>query len=39
VYSALASCILTIMAIAVEKNDIDIKNTTAFVKKKWEIML
>jgi uncharacterized OsmC-like protein len=31
--SALASCILTIMAIAVEKNDIDIKNTTAIVKK------
>jgi len=27
------------MAIAVEKNDIDIKNTTAIVKKKWEIML
>ncbi len=33
VCSALASCILTIMAIAVEKNDIDIKNTTAIVKK------
>ena len=31
--SALASCILTIMAIAVEKNGIDIKNTTAKVKK------
>ena len=31
--SALASCILTIMAIAVEKNDIDIKNTKAIVKK------
>ena len=33
VCSALASCILTIMAIAVEKNDIDIKDTTAIVKK------
>tara|TARA_B100000214_G_scaffold278779_1_gene208465 strand:+ start:4623 stop:5024 length:402 start_codon:yes stop_codon:yes gene_type:complete len=33
VSTALASCILTIMAIAVEKNDIDIKNTTAIVKK------
>ena len=33
VCSALASCILTIMAIAVEKNDVDIKNTTAIVKK------
>jgi len=33
VCSALASCILTIMAIAVEKNNIDIKNTTAIVKK------
>ena len=31
--SALASCILTIMAIAVEKNNIDIKNTTAIVRK------
>ena len=31
--SALASCILTIMAIAVEKNNIDIKNTVAKVKK------
>ena len=31
--SALSSCILTIMAIAVEKNDIDIKNTQAIVKK------
>jgi|TARA_B100001063_G_C16658672_1_gene499833 uncharacterized OsmC-like protein len=31
--SALASCILTIMAIAVEKNNIDIKKTTAIVKK------
>ena len=31
--SALASCILTIMAIAVEKNDIDIKGTIAIVKK------
>jgi len=31
--SALASCILTIMAIAVEKNSIDIKNTIAKVKK------
>jgi len=33
VCSALASCILTIMAIAVEKNDVDIKNTIAIVKK------
>ena len=33
VCSALASCILTIMAIAVEKNDVDIKGTTANVKK------
>ena len=33
VCSALASCILTIMAIAVEKNDVDIKDTTAIVKK------
>jgi len=33
VCSALASCILTIMAIAVEKNNIDIKGTTAMVKK------
>ena len=33
VCSALASCILTIMAIAVEKNDIDIKDTKATVKK------
>ncbi len=33
VCSALASCILTIMAIAVEKNGIDIKNTVATVKK------
>ena len=33
VCSALASCILTIMAIAIEKNDIDIKNTKAIVKK------
>ena len=33
VCSALASCILTIMAIAVEKNGIDIKDTTAVVKK------
>ena len=33
VCSALASCILTIMAIAVEKNDVDIKGTTAIVKK------
>jgi len=33
VCSALASCILTIMAIAVEKNDIEIKDTTAIVKK------
>ena len=33
VCSALASCILTIMAIAVERYDIDIKGTTAVVKK------
>ena len=33
VCSALASCILTIMAIAVEKHDIDIKQTSAIVKK------
>jgi putative redox protein len=33
VCSALASCILTIMAIAVEKNGIDIKGTKAVVKK------
>ena len=33
VCSALASCILTIMAIAVEKNNVDIKGTTALVKK------
>ena len=33
VCSALASCILTIMAIAVEKNGIDIKDTIAIVKK------
>ena len=31
--SSLASCILTIMAIAIEKNGIDIKNTIATVKK------
>ena len=31
--SALASCILTIMAIGVEKNGVDIKDTTATVKK------
>ena len=31
--SSLASCILTIMAIAVEKKDIDIKDTKAIVKK------
>ena len=31
--SSLASCILTIMAIAVEKDNIDIKGTTAVVKK------
>ena len=31
--SSLASCILTIMAIAVEKKDIDITDTTAIVKK------
>ncbi|MAW30293.1 MAG: osmotically inducible protein OsmC [Flavobacteriales bacterium] len=31
--SALASCILTIMAIAVEKNNVNIKNTKAIVKK------
>ena len=33
VCSALASCILTIMAIAVEKNGINIKGTYAMVKK------
>ena len=33
VCSALASCILTIMAIAVEKNGIKIKGTYAIVKK------
>jgi putative redox protein len=33
VYSALASCILTIMAIAVEKNGVNIKDTFAVVKK------
>ena len=33
VCSALASCILTIMAIAVEKKGIDIKRTAAIVKK------
>ncbi len=33
VCTALASCILTIMAIVVEKDNIDIKGTTAFVKK------
>ena len=33
VCSALASCVLTIMAIAVEKNDVDIKDATAIVKK------
>ena len=33
VCSALASCILTIMAIAMEKNDIDIKGTKAIVSK------
>ena len=31
--SSLASCILTIMAISVEKNGIDIKGTTESVKK------
>ena len=31
--SALASCILTIMAIAIEKNNIDMKGTLAKVKK------
>jgi uncharacterized OsmC-like protein len=31
--SALASCILTIMAITVEKNNIDIRNAKAVVKK------
>ena len=36
VCTALASCILTIMAIAVEKNDIDIKSTQAVVKKTME---
>ena len=33
VCTALASCILTIMAIAVEKDNVDIKGTTAVVKK------
>ena len=33
VCSALASCILTIMAIAVEKNNVDVKGTKAMVKK------
>ena len=33
VCTALASCILTIMAITVEKDNIDIKGTTAVVKK------
>jgi|TARA_B100000401_G_C52459864_1_gene556027 putative redox protein len=33
VCTALASCILTIMAIVVEKDNIDIRDTTAFVKK------
>jgi len=33
VCTALASCILTIMAISVEKDNIDIKGTTAVVKK------
>ena len=33
VCTALASCILTIMAIAVERDNIDIKGTTAVVKK------
>jgi|TARA_B110000305_G_scaffold178241_1_gene197385 putative redox protein len=33
VCSALASCILTIMAIAVEKKGVDIKDTFAIVKK------
>ena len=36
VCSSLASCILTIMAITVEKNDIDIKGTIANVKKTME---
>ena len=31
--SAYVSCILTIMAIAVERDDVDIKGTTAVVKK------
>ena len=31
--SSLASCILTIMAITVEKKDVDIKDTTAIVRK------
>ena len=33
VCTALASCILTIMAIAVERDNVDIKGTTAVVKK------
>jgi len=31
--SSLASCVLTIMAIAVEKRDVDIKGATAIIKK------
>ena len=33
------SCILTIMAIAVEKNNICMNNTFAIVKKTWDITL
>ena len=33
VCTALASCLLTIMAIAVDKDNVDIKGTTAVVKK------
>ena len=33
VCTALASCILTVMAIVVEKDNVDIKGTTAVVKK------
>ncbi len=39
VCSALASCILTIMAIAVEKNNVDIKGTKQWSKKQWVIIL
>ena len=35
VATALASCMITIMAIAAEKNGIDISETSASVKKKY----